>query len=162
MKKYYIYIGIAIFIVALYFFYKTYKEKQIKKALLADNQPTSLAQEVGDFIKETVSTSNGNPAKDNIPPLKKGSRGKYVKQLQEALITRYKVKLPKNGADGVWGTETENALISLKMPTVIYWSHWSAITGIPIKTDGKNVQFYPAKQIKGLKNPVNDKFYRAY
>jgi len=154
MKKYYIHIAIAIILmIALYFFYKNYKKKQIEKSMSTGNQNNSIDQEVGNFIKETVSVSNGNTSKESIPPLKKGSKGKYVKELQKALITRYKGKLPKYGADGDWGDETEQALIYLKMPTTIYWKHWSAITGIPIETDGKIVKFQPSKQKKGVLSP---------
>lgn len=53
-------------------------------------------------------------------PLKKGSRGTLVSNLQNALIKKYGVTiLPKYGADGDFGSETYNALISKGHPTVI-------------------------------------------
>lgn len=53
-------------------------------------------------------------------PIRNGSRGQYVRQLQLALIDRYGSSiLPRYGADGDWGSETTNALISKGLPTVI-------------------------------------------
>lgn len=53
-------------------------------------------------------------------PLKKGSKGEYVRKFQEALIRKHgKQILPKYGADGGFGTETVSALAKLKLPSVI-------------------------------------------
>lgn len=53
-------------------------------------------------------------------PLKKGSRGTLVSNLQNALIKKYgSTILPKYGADGGFGSETYNALVSKGLPTVI-------------------------------------------
>lgn len=46
-------------------------------------------------------------------PLKKGSNNKYVTELQTALINVYGTSiLPKYGADGNWGSETDAAVKS--------------------------------------------------
>lgn len=53
-------------------------------------------------------------------PLKRKSKGRLVRRLQEALIQKYGSSiLPDFGADGDWGTETQNALISKGLPTVL-------------------------------------------
>lgn len=53
-------------------------------------------------------------------PLKKGSKGTLVSNLQNALIKKYGTGiLPKYGADGVFGSETYNALLSKGLTTVV-------------------------------------------
>jgi len=75
------------------------------------------------------STKSSSSAKSDFP-LKKGSKGELVKQLQEAIISKYgKSILPKYGADGDFGTETLNALKKLKLPTTIEQSTFNMLTG---------------------------------
>jgi len=53
-------------------------------------------------------------------PLRKGSKGPEVKKLQAALIRTYgRSILPKWGADGDYGSETERGLKSQGLPTTI-------------------------------------------
>lgn len=53
-------------------------------------------------------------------PLKRGSRGDLVKNVQQMLIQKYGATiLPKYGADGIWGSEMDMALISKGLPTNI-------------------------------------------
>lgn len=53
-------------------------------------------------------------------PIKRGSRGEFVKNLQNALMQKFgAAALPKWGADGIWGSELETALSSRKLKTVI-------------------------------------------
>lgn len=61
------------------------------------------------------------PAKRNDDfPLKKGSKGTRVKQLQDALIEKHgKETLPKYGADGDFGSEMVTALSKLNYPSSI-------------------------------------------
>lgn len=62
-------------------------------------------------------------------PLKWGSRGSKVLLLQQILIQKYgRSILPKYGADGVWKTEMQNALISKGLPTVLSKSDYEMIT----------------------------------
>jgi hypothetical protein len=50
----------------------------------------------------------------------KGYKGPVVKKVQETLIRVFgKNVLPKYGADGEWGPETENAVLSKKLPNVV-------------------------------------------
>lgn len=56
----------------------------------------------------------------SVFPIKQGSRGEVVKMIQKGLIMRYGEDiLPKYGADGHFGPETEKALQSKGLPTVI-------------------------------------------
>lgn len=53
-------------------------------------------------------------------PLKKGSKGEKVRQLQEALIAKHgKSIFPKYGADGQFGSEMAKGLAKLKLPATI-------------------------------------------
>lgn len=64
---------------------------------------------------------------DNFP-LKKGSKGARVKQLQEALIQKHgKGILPKYGADGDFGSETVTALGKENYPASIDESTFNVI-----------------------------------
>jgi hypothetical protein len=64
-------------------------------------------------------------------PLKKGSKGSLVKQMQEALIEKYgKSILPKYGADSDFGSEVASALKKLGLPSSIDESTFNVITAI--------------------------------
>ena len=53
-------------------------------------------------------------------PLSRGSKGEYVRNLQNALIQKFgKGILPKYGADGSWGKEMDTALVSKGLKTAI-------------------------------------------
>jgi hypothetical protein len=53
-------------------------------------------------------------------PLTRGSKGEYVRNLQNALIQKFGNSiLPKYGADGSWGKEMDTALVSKGMKTNI-------------------------------------------
>lgn len=53
---------------------------------------------------------NGKPIVSNYFPLKKGSKGEKVRELQNILIGINANALPKYGVDGDFGAETESAL----------------------------------------------------
>lgn len=79
-------------------------------------------------------SSGGSTASKSAFPLKKGSSGALVKQLQQALLSQGG-KLPKYGADGKFGAETEAALKSLyKSTSVTDQTMFDYIT----KLSGKN------------------------
>jgi peptidoglycan hydrolase-like protein with peptidoglycan-binding domain len=72
--------------------------------------------------------STANSTGDGFP-LKKGSKGDNVRQLQQALITKYGSGiLPRYGADGDFGSETQNALKKKGLPTIINESTFNVIT----------------------------------
>ena len=62
-------------------------------------------------------------------PLKKGSKGDAVRQLQQGLIDKYGASiLPKYGADGDFGSETLAALKKKGLPTVVTESVYNVVT----------------------------------
>lgn len=80
----------------------------------------------------TTKSSNGSSVQSGVAqllkdginplafPLKQGSKGPEVKAFQEYLIKRFgKHILPKYGADGDWGNETQNAVNRLGIKTPI-------------------------------------------
>jgi hypothetical protein len=82
---------------------------------------------------KTISSSlyTGNDAGNSGFPLKKGSKGDLVKQMQDALIAKYgKSILPKYGADGDFGTETVNALKKVGLPVTIDQSTFNVVTAV--------------------------------
>lgn len=84
----------------------------------------------GYFIyKEVIKYSSGTKTSGSVPPvtgnnnttapgnggcpfpLKKGSKNECVRELQQAMMNRYGITiLPKYGADGDWGSETDGAV----------------------------------------------------
>lgn len=70
-------------------------------------------------VAPSTSSSSGSSASSGFP-LKKGSRGELVENLQQALIDKYGASiLPKYGADGHFGTETQTALTTKGHPSVV-------------------------------------------
>lgn len=91
------------------------KKKQNANNSIADSFTTSSLP----LPSPTENTSSGGSTSSGFP-LKKGSRGTLVTNLQNALIKKYGASiLPKYGADGGFGTETINALLSKGLPTTI-------------------------------------------
>jgi hypothetical protein len=78
-----------------------------------------------------ISSNNYNPppTTKSVFPLKRGSKGLEVRQLQAALIaTHGKSILPKYGADGDFGSEMAAALKKLKHPTTVSESLFHVLT----------------------------------
>jgi hypothetical protein len=88
----------------------------------------------------TTSSSGGGGGSSWVPtttttltrkdefPLKKGSRGERVQEIQNAIIVKYgKTALPRFGADGDFGSEMQTALEKNGMPTVIDESTYNVI-----------------------------------
>jgi hypothetical protein len=70
-----------------------------------------------------------SPASDF--PLKKGSKGEKVRQLQEALIAKFgKTLMPKYGADGQFGSELTNALKAKGLPATIDEQQFTILTSV--------------------------------
>jgi peptidoglycan hydrolase-like protein with peptidoglycan-binding domain len=80
--------------------------------------------------KETVPVRFSSQLVKMQFPLKKGSKGEKVKQLQNALIKKHgKTILPRFGADGDFGSETVEALTKLGLPVTISESAFNVIVG---------------------------------
>lgn len=78
-------------------------------------------------------------------PLKRGSKGTKVRDLQLALMATYgKSILPKYGADGDFGSELAKGLKKLKYPTIISESLFHVITNGKASTNSLAKQFYGA------------------
>ena len=97
-----------------------YLQHQKKKKLNANNSiADSFTTSSLPIPAPTTSTNSGGSSSSGFP-LKKGSRGTLVTNLQNALIKKYGPSiLPRYGADGGFGTETANALLSKGLPTTI-------------------------------------------
>lgn len=73
---------------------------------------------------------------DQLFPLKRGSKGDLVKDVQQALMKKYGGDiLPKYGDDGFYGQEMETALVRKGYPTVIDSKDYAKIMSINSKTD---------------------------
>jgi hypothetical protein len=85
-----------------------------------------------DFAKDFEPDDAAEPVRSSSSgfPLSKGSRGDLVRNIQEALIAKFGATiLPKYGADGIWGTELQNALIAKGFPTTVDAATFSSIIG---------------------------------
>ncbi|MBL4704289.1 MAG: hypothetical protein JKY54_07195 [Flavobacteriales bacterium] len=90
---------------------------------LIGNSQESTAEEVTEtFATTTPSSSSGSSSSSSSSgfPLRKGSRGDLVTNLQKALIQKYGAGiLPKFGVDGHFGSEVYAALQSKGLPTSV-------------------------------------------
>ena len=85
-------------------FRKKNKDELTQYEPVNPNSGGSGSSSSGGYVPPPVSTKN-----DNFP-LKKGSRGERVKELQRILLKYNPNALPNYGVDGDFGSETENAL----------------------------------------------------
>jgi hypothetical protein len=105
-----------------YFLYKHLKKKGSLK--IADAFRESVQQDTlpAPAAAKPASTPSGykpKPANSTLP-LKRGSKGILVKDVQTALVKQYGGSiLPKYGADGYYGQEMETALKSKGLSTTI-------------------------------------------
>jgi hypothetical protein len=76
-----------------------------------------------------ASGNNAKPASDF--PLRMGSQGAKVKQLQALLNERKQITGITLITDGVWGSKTQQALEKLGWPTVITEQHFQHLTVVP-------------------------------
>lgn len=84
---------------------------------------------IKDVVDNATNVYNSIPKNKSAFPLKKGSKGDKVRQLQQALIAQHGASImPKFGADGQFGTEMATALKQLKYPAKISESLFNVIT----------------------------------
>lgn len=103
-----------------YFLYRHLNKDKSSDA--ADKLKEAVSSSSTTHLSESTSSSKSSSSSsvDSGFPLKKGSRGTLVESLQKALMKSYGSGiLPKYGADGIFGSETENALRSKGLSTVI-------------------------------------------
>lgn len=101
--------GVAL-VVGAYLVYSYFKPKKDKKTTPA---PTPEPTPGGGTQSGPCSSTN-----DSFP-LKKGSKGPKVKELQLALLKKNPSALPRFGADCDFGTETQTALKTLYNRTTV-------------------------------------------
>ena len=94
-------IAAALALVGVYFVYQHFSKKGLSNPFTAKEED-----------KKTSSSGSVSAAKDSYP-LKKGSRGNNVTSLQQLILKIDKSLLPKYGADGDFGSETESAVQKL-------------------------------------------------
>lgn len=88
---------------------------------------TPLAVNSGIRPRKITSSPKRKKAKEGFP-LRKGSKGDLVRQLQQALLAKHgKAILPKFGADADFGSETMAALKKLELPVTITESIFNVI-----------------------------------
>jgi hypothetical protein len=102
-KKYWL--PIALGIVGIYYIIRSMKKT-----------PSVMDSEGNIDTSSGGSTSSGGTTPASDFPLKKGSKGALVQRLQLAIGTD---KLPKFGADGDFGTETQTALKAITGKTQV-------------------------------------------
>ena len=96
-----------------------YLQHQKKKKQSANDSITNSFTSNSLPIPSKPSSHSGSSSSSGFP-LKKGSKGTLVTNLQNALIKKYGASiLPKYGADGGFGSETVNALASKGFPTIV-------------------------------------------
>lgn len=116
--------------------------KKLRKDTKGDEQPkeTPTPKETPkEQPKETTTTSS------NVGfPIKKGSKGAKVKELQNLLLRKDPKALPRFGADGDFGSETEGALKRLFNKTSVEnQAEFDAIrkVALPTYTSGSPLVF---------------------
>ena len=170
----YILYGLAIIAVGTggYFLYKNISDK--KTAQKIDDFEEDVKQ--GNMPAPTSASTPASlpaptPSKPRTPykpkpanstfPLKRGSKGTLVKDLQTALVKKHGGSiLPKYGADGYYGGELEAALISKGLPTQIDSDDYGKIiagnTGTP---KGENKGKKQSSSTYASDNAIADDIY---
>ncbi|MGC4036083.1 MAG: hypothetical protein QM764_08980 [Chitinophagaceae bacterium] len=105
------------------------------------SSPSKIKTDLTRPVISSANTTAKTVSSKTIFPLKKGSKGDTVKQLQQALITKYgKSILPKYGADGDFGSETVNALKKAGLPVSVSESMFNVIVQ-PAKASSANLGY---------------------
>ena len=94
-------IAAALALVGVYFVYQHFSKKGLTNPFAGKSEDN-----------KSGSATSIPSAKDSYP-LKKGSRGNNVTSLQQLILKIDKSLLPKYGADGDFGSETESAVQKL-------------------------------------------------
>lgn len=120
-------LGLAIAGGAVWFFTRGGSDKKGKSSdlLLPDSTDKPTA------TKPTTTTTSTAPKWTAATfPLRRGMRGAAVKQMQQALMQRHGNVLPRYGADGDFGGETEAALRGNGWPTEVSQAKFTEITSV--------------------------------
>lgn len=115
----YLLLGVGVIVVGTgsYFLYNNIKKDKEERAS-KDYKEDIVQNDAPSFSPPR--TPKSPKVKHSDYPLKKGSKGELVKQLQSAIIEKFGSKaLPKYGADGYFGKELQTALSTNKYPVEI-------------------------------------------
>jgi hypothetical protein len=129
-----------------YEYWKKKKEKATEDVPEPDFTPPS---------KASFSVPSAPKRNDDFP-LKKGSKGARVKQVQDVLVAKLgKDILGKAGADGDFGSKTEAALTKAGFPITIDENIFNVIVqGEGLNTDGVAAELYNAAVKKNFPNTI--------
>jgi len=131
-RKKWLYIGFGVAVTGTlsYFGWRYWKKKKVQseesnEEVIANDFSTKPISNNSARAKTTASTTQNK----NEFPLKKGSKGEKVKLLQNYLLSKLgAASLGKGGADGDFGTKTEEALKKAGLPTSIDESTFNVLT----------------------------------
>lgn len=112
--------------------YSNKKKKSVddnmEETPVKNNTPSTTFSSSSSSSSSNWFSPSSTPARKDEFPLKKGSKGERVKELQQALIGKFgKSILPKYGDDGDFGSEMETALQKAGYPTVVDESTYNVI-----------------------------------
>ncbi len=129
-----------------FFGWRYFNSQKNKKAVLEEDDdvvPFTPVQTTTAVQTSYTPSSSYTPTQTSSFPLKKGSRGDKVRQLQNALISRYGATvLPKYGADGDFGSEMATALANNGWPETIDENTFNVITSSSSGSSSGS-SFYP-------------------
>lgn len=127
-----------------------------------------LVKQAGTGSNQVPPKGNGGktPASNTGFPLRFNSKGTQVKRLQNALIKSYGSSiLPRFGADGDWGKETQNALASRGWPTLYYSQSElnSTLSKHSVKIPPLSNSVFNAAQIaRAIQQAINKRNYSSF
>jgi hypothetical protein len=128
-----------------------YKKKKNENKNETDDQPDA-GNDTKDIIHHSSDTGLPPAGTDNSFPLKQGSKGTKVRELQQGIMRLYgKAALPRFGADGQFGTELESALRSKGFQIPLPESDFEKITKEKTASPPKTlISFDPSTIAKGI------------
>ena len=121
--------GVAVAVLG-YFAYKKITAPTIS---FGDFEDDDASPSPSPSVPSSSSSSSSSQSKDGLP-LKVGSRGEKVKQLQRFLVAEGydigKFGINKDGVDGMFGSKTRQAVVENQQPFAVFKSMYpSAVEG---------------------------------
>lgn len=118
-------LGVAATGALSYFGWQYWKKKKEESNEAENDAPDFPSQNTSSYTPKPKSA----PPRNDDFPLKKGSKGANVKALQQYLLSKLGASaLGKSGADGDFGTKTEDALKKAGLSTVIDETTFNVLT----------------------------------
>ncbi len=149
---------------ASYFGYEHWKKKKAQQASANDDgSGDGSSNSTADLnltppTKGAFSIPTNTPVRNDDFPLKKGSKGAKVKQVQQVLIAKLGTgSLGRSGADGDFGSKTEAALVKAGFPTSIDESTFNVM----VQGDASTASFDADATATELYNAASKKDFSA-